>query len=321
MGADLSQEQELVEDCMHDGKVSLGLVDTLTSRRFHTLANLLLDNRIALPPGTYTIFAPSDEAFSKIDTSKLSKEQIVNIIKYHVVPQRIVCYETAEGLAGCREESGSHMLPTLFGQRNLWLSKAPDGGPRVNTSAVDRAASNLFFNDGRVRGVINGIDGVLSPCGNTTNTISEALTNRLLLKLVTDLNLAGVLTEDGAMYTVFAPPDAALQEAFFKNGKLKVKQEDAVTALKGHVVAGCFTQATLLYMLQKGGRETVELETLSGKCLTIGMQGQKVVVLGEEIVEVQKEVQHSTGVVHDVAAVLSGSKCGPAAIKKRAARK
>jgi integrase len=57
----------------------------------------------------------------------------------------------------------------------------------------------------------NGIDGVLSPCGNTTNTIAEALTNRLLLKLVVDLKLAGVLTEDGAMYTVFAPPDAALR--------------------------------------------------------------------------------------------------------------
>ena len=320
MGADLSQEQELVEDCMHDGKVSLGLVDTLTSRGFHTLTNLLLDNRIALPPGTYTVFAPSDEAFSKIDASKLSKEQVVNIIKYHVVPNRIVCFETAESLAGCREESESRMLPTLFGARHLWISKAPDGSPRVNTATVNRTASNMFFNDGRVRGVINGIDGVLSPCGNTTNTIAEALTGRLLLKLVVDLKLAGALTADGAMYTVFAPPDTALQDAFFKNGKLKVKSEEAVEALKGHVVPGCFTQATLLYMLSNG-RETVDLETLSGKCLTIGMQGKKVVVLGDKIVEVQKEVQHSTGVVHDVAAVLAGSTCGPGAIKKRAGRK
>ena len=320
MGADLSQEQELVEDCMHDGKVSLGLVDTLTSRGFHTLTNLLLDNRITLPPGTYTVFAPSDEAFSKIDTSKLSKEQVVNIIKYHVVPNRIVCFETAESLAGCREESESRMLPTLFGARHLWISKAPNGSPRVNTATVNRTVSNMFFNDGRVRGVINGIDGVLSPCGNTTNTIAEALTGRLLLKLVVDLKLADALTADGAMYTVFAPPDTALQDAFFKNGKLKVKSEEAVEALKGHVVPGCFTQATLLYMLSNG-RETVDLETLSGKCLTIGLQGKKVVVLGDKIVEVQKEVQHSTGVVHDVAAVLAGSTCGPGAIKKRAGRK
>lgn len=318
MGNELSQDHDLLNDCMVDARVNLNLPDTLLGNGYNTLATLLVKNGVDLPAGTYSVFAPTDAAFAQIKTAGLKPEQLLNIIKYHVVPSRILCKETLHTIAGEEKNSDDRALETLYTKRHLWISQS-QGQLRINTAGVVQANSNVFFNDAKkgVRGVIIGIDKVLTPCGNTTDTLEEALQNRVLLKMLRDLDLYGTLTADSSMFTLFAPPDGKLTDALLQNGKLKVPEKDAIDALKSHVVHGCFTQSTLANMLG-GAERSITIENLRGECLKFTLQNAKVVVETKAgFVGIGKEAQHANGVVHDVKEILSDVACDAKAIKKR----
>jgi len=99
--------------------------------------------------GSYTLFAPTDEAFAKLPEGTLGKllqdkEQLTEILKLHVLPSEM----TSDRIA-----SGS--FKSLQGQ-NLEIAK--DGKTvTVNGAKVQRA--DIF---GR-NGVIHAIDTVLMP--------------------------------------------------------------------------------------------------------------------------------------------------------------
>ncbi|HSB28657.1 MAG TPA: fasciclin domain-containing protein [Pyrinomonadaceae bacterium] len=106
--------------------------------------------------GPFTVFAPTDEAFSKIPSERLSellqpenKEQLVAILTYHVVSGRV----TADDVA--KLESAT----SLQGQT---LKISTKDGIRINDAKVltpDVQATN---------GVIHIIDAVLMPSAAAT---------------------------------------------------------------------------------------------------------------------------------------------------------
>lgn len=103
--------------------------------------------------GPFTIFAPTDEAFAKLPAGKLdellkpeNKEQLANILKYHVVASKVM----AADIAGKKSTE-----KTLAGV-NLDIDAAGRLG-KVEHAAIlqpDITASN---------GVIHAIDTVLIP--------------------------------------------------------------------------------------------------------------------------------------------------------------
>ncbi len=111
-----------------------GLVDTLKS------------------PGPFTVFAPTDEAFAALPEGTVetlllpeNKDQLVEILTYHVVPAKVM----AGDIAGKRAK-----VLTVQGDR---LSVNARNGVRVNGAEVVQAdieASN---------GVIHVIDAVIIP--------------------------------------------------------------------------------------------------------------------------------------------------------------
>ncbi len=102
--------------------------------------------------GPFTIFAPTDEAFSQMDQRELARlmqpahhEELLALLSYHVVAERV----TSEGVHGrvVREEAANGYRVTLDGRDGL----------RVNDELVampDITATN---------GVIQGINTVLTP--------------------------------------------------------------------------------------------------------------------------------------------------------------
>jgi uncharacterized surface protein with fasciclin (FAS1) repeats len=102
--------------------------------------------------GPFTIFAPTDEAFRRMDQREVerlmqpqNRDELLALLAYHVVPERV----TSAAMRGrvVRPETASGYRVTIDGRRGL----------RVNDQLVvmpDVSASN---------GVIHGLNTVLSP--------------------------------------------------------------------------------------------------------------------------------------------------------------
>ena len=115
-------------------------------------------------PGPFTLFAPTDEAFGRIDPAQLDalmqpdrRADLAALLSYHVVPGRITAEALAQQIAA---GGGRASLTTVQGGT---LTAAMNGttieltgmnGGKAYVTAGDMAASN---------GVIHTINGVLVP--------------------------------------------------------------------------------------------------------------------------------------------------------------
>ena len=100
-------------------------------------------------PGPFTVFAPTDAAFDKlfavVDPSKLTADQIVSILKYHVAPGRKL-----SGAVLASDEiktlNGGYLTPSVQGGA-AYVNDAKIIAPDIKTS----------------NGIIHVIDTVLLP--------------------------------------------------------------------------------------------------------------------------------------------------------------
>ena len=114
--------------------------------------------------GPFTVFAPTNDAFAKIDSKTLNsileeknKKALANILTYHVVSGKIVATDV---VAALKKGNGSVELETLNGQvltviqkeGKIWLKDI--NGNYSEITATDVMGSN---------GVIHIIDSVVMP--------------------------------------------------------------------------------------------------------------------------------------------------------------
>ena len=220
-----------------------GLTDTLTA------------------PGPYTVFAPTNDAFSALlgelgvtkDQLLANKPLLTAVLKYHVVAGQVP----------------SSAVP---------LGKAinPVGGGFFK---IDKVGASLVITDGRSRtskivqadiaasnGVIHAIDKVLLPADKTV--VQTAIANpdfSILVEAVTAAGLVDTLNAPGP-YTVFAPTNAAFASLLTELGVTKA-QLLANTALLTkvltyHVVPGLVLKADVPI--------NTPIKTVEGETLTVG---------------------------------------------------
>ena len=220
-----------------------GLTDTLTA------------------PGPYTVFAPTNDAFSALlgelgvtkDQLLANKPLLTAVLKYHVVAGQVP----------------SSAVP---------LGKAinPVGGGFFK---IDKVGTSLVITDGRNRtskivqadiaasnGVIHAIDKVLLPADK--NIVQTAIANpdfSILAEAVTAAGLVETLNAPGP-YTVFAPTNAAFASLLTELGVTKA-QLLANTALLTkvltyHVVPGLVLKVDVPI--------NTPIKTVEGETLTVG---------------------------------------------------
>jgi uncharacterized surface protein with fasciclin (FAS1) repeats len=206
--------------------VDVALADT----RFSTLTKLLTDNGLVSTlkgTGPFTVFAPTNDAFAKIDASKLTKDELVNVLKSHVISGRVLAADVKSGSA------------TSLGAVN-YLSKNSTGvfiNGNVKVTTPDVLGSN---------GVIHIIDNVIVPPSQNLVQIAQGNTN---FKELVDLVLAAdpavltaLSTASANGLTVFAPTNAAFQELYKTLPKATLLQaankKTLTDVLLYHVVAG-----------------------------------------------------------------------------------
>ena len=279
------------------------IVDVAVSAgNFTTLVAALqatgLDDTLADTSKSYTVFAPTDDAFALLgedtinallaDTDKLSK-----ILTYHVV-EGSVDAEAAIGLAGTTVNTvnGQKIALSLSGETLL-----------VNTSSVtnpDVTADN---------GIIHIVDAVLipgeenqsAPTNNIIETAQQAGNFTTLLAALEATNLTSVLSDTSAEFTVFAPTDEAFEAVGEKMLNTLLANPDVLSSiLKQHVLASKVDSVTAMSLNGKSA------ETVQGnqQAIAINSETNTLTFGGANIT--MTDINTTNGFIHVIDAVVVG---------------
>ncbi|BCX02225.1 MAG: hypothetical protein KatS3mg053_0163 [Candidatus Roseilinea sp.] len=276
------------------------IVDTaLAAGTFNTLATALQAAGLVdtlKGAGPFTVFAPTDEAFAKLDQALLesllkpeNKDQLVAILTYHVVPGTV----TAADVTKLTEAE------TVQGEK---ITIKVDGG-------------NVMINDAKVvtadvmasNGVIHVIDTVILPpsvsealaAADLKDIVDTAVAAGSFNTLATALQAAGLVDtlKGEGPFTVFAPTD----EAFAKLDKvlleslLKPENKDKLVAiLTYHVVPGKVTAADVAKL--------TEAETVQGEEITIKTDAGGVMINDAKVITA--DVATRNGIIHIIDSVI-----------------
>ncbi|MXV50649.1 fasciclin domain-containing protein [Pedobacter sp. HMF7647] len=108
--------------------------------------------------GPYTIFAPTNDAFTKLSATASTKDKLAEILKYHVVPGKYTSQDIAKAIV---KGNGSTTLTTLNGDKLIFkinanknLELSDSKGNTALVTAFDKQQSN---------GVVHAINNVLLP--------------------------------------------------------------------------------------------------------------------------------------------------------------
>ncbi len=241
-------------------------------------------------PGPFTVFAPTNAAFAKVDPKTLdsllkNKPLLQGVLKYHVVSGRALAADVVK----------QNAWATLAGQRID--VKAADGKVMIDNAIVtstDIKCSN---------GVIHVIDSVIMP--STIDIVATALQAgkfKTLCAAVEAAGLASTLQGEGP-FTVFAPTD----EAFAKlppgtvENLLKPENKGKLTALLTyHVVPGrVFSDKVVA---------SKALKTVQGQEIAISVKDGK--AMADKAMIVKTDIDASNGVIHVIDSVLMPKESG-----------
>jgi transforming growth factor-beta-induced protein len=267
-------------------------------------------------PGPFTVFAPTDEAFTKaLDAAGMTPDQLLadtatlkSILTYHViagaVPSSAVMTMDGQSVATV---NGADVKISVNGDK----VKVND----ANVTAVDIPASN---------GVIHVIDSVLLPPdfpappvtsmapANTTAASTTAAASGTIVDvasaagnfttLVAAVQAAGLVeTLSGpGPFTVFAPTDEAFTKALDALGmtadQLLADTATLKSILTYHVIAGAVPSSAVMTM------DGQSVATVNGADVKIGVDGDTVKVNDATVTAV--DIPASNGIIHVIDSVL-----------------
>jgi len=248
--------------------------------------------------GPFTVFAPTDEAFAALPEGALdslllpeNKQQLTDILLYHVVPGKVMAADVAT-LDGKKADTalkgGQISIKTDMG--SVYLNE------NVKVVITDIEASN---------GVIHVIDSVLLPPSEANaaaamDIVDTAIKDGRFTTLVAAVqaaDLVDTLKGDGP-FTVFAPTDeafAALPEGTLDNLLLPENKQQLTDILLYHVVPGKVMASDVV--------DLTSATTALGKDAAIKVEDGKV-FLNDNTQVVITDIETSNGVIHVIDSVL-----------------
>ena len=263
------------------------IVDVASSAgNFSTLVSALQDADLVSTlesAGPFTVFAPNDDAFSGVDLSGFSNEQLTEILSYHVISGS----EIASGDLEAQQAVDAVASGQLFVEA--------DGDVIVNDNATvinaDIGASN---------GVIHEIDNVLLPDAyqNVVGIVTKRYTLQTLQDAIEQAGLGGTLSDEQSSFTVFAPDNAAFEG--IDVGSLSQQQlQDILTyhVLDTEVTSSEISSGTVTTV----NGETLEIEVDSEGNVSLTDQA------GNTYSVTTVDLQGTNGVVHIIDGVLMPS--------------
>ena len=237
------------------------IVDLLdTSKKFTTLVTAVQAAGLVetlSSPGPFTVFAPTDAAFSKLPAGTVQAlladvPNLTDILKYHVVSGKVVLDEEVNGestLWTCYDYACANMaagVQNLLFEEQGFVTTLADLSVSVR---FEDSNSNVYINNSQVtttevvgsNGVIHAIDTVLQPFSLYEMMSNIQVLNNftmLLDSLPSDnefLDLLKSVSEDNDSLTVFAPIDSATEEEWLRNIQ-QYSVDEKEDFIKSHIV-------------------------------------------------------------------------------------
>lgn len=237
-------------------------------------------------PGPFTVFAPTDEAFSKLPANTVAellksenRQKLADILTYHVIPGKVQAKEVIKQ-RGAIAVNGQR-VDIRFDEEGLKVD-----GAKVSTTDI------LCDN-----GVIHVIDSVILPGKATIPEIAkDSGTFEILLAAAKAAGLADVLGSTGP-FTVFAPTDEAFEKLSKGTVEMLLKPENKsklVDILKYHVIPGRVYSERVL--------ESKALKTLQGSPASVSLKDGSPRI--EQAKILKTDIDATNGVIHVIDSVI-----------------
>jgi len=260
-----------------------------------------LDTVLADADGKFTVFAPTDAAFTQYLTDKgltaaqlLASPDLADILLYHVISGAEVNAAAATAIAGNTVEMANDDNMALS------LSGADLFANLSNISGTDVDASN---------GIIHVINTVLTPPADATvptQTIAQiagADANlTILVQALQAANLVDTLNDASGDFTVFAPTDAAFTALLTDlgiNAATLLASPDLEKILLKHVVSGSVDSVTAFTL---NGTDVPTLNP-DDETVDIEIESDRFLVDGANVTDF--DIGATNGVIHVIDAVIT----------------
>ncbi|XP_077098807.1 periostin isoform X1 [Siphateles boraxobius] len=236
--------------------------------------------------GSYTMFAPSDDAWEEFDPAlkatmvSSGNTELYNALHYHMVNKRLLTKDLKNDMT----------LKSMYNKQGLNINHYSNGVVTVNCARI------IHGNQVATNGVVHVIDRVIGVISQTIKDVIE--TNDELTTLNTVAVNSGLQNQLGepGHYTLFAPTN----EAFDK------LDSDVLERLMSDPTV---LQALLQYHLLNSAQCSEAIMagsiygTLEGSNIEIGCDGESLTVNGIKMV-LKKDIVTSNGVIHLIDQVL-----------------
>lgn len=259
------------------------------------------------PSGSYTVFAPTNDAFARLGLNEetlgvLQKPFLTSTLLYHV--------SNGDLLSGNIMAGG--MTASALGPNRRFITRGNDiyiNGSKI--LATDIAASNGTVHVIDKVMIATGVDVVQSAIALQSSSVFTSPELSFLVEAVVYADLAGALTASPGSpdFTVFAPTDQAFKDlgtalglTFNEPADIRqLPQEVVATVLLNHVLVGdSFTSELDAGTVTPLGGDPLTLGAFMNGTLTVTGAGNG----GAEANMVIPDVQTTNGVVHVIDRVL-----------------
>lgn len=268
------------------------------------LESVNLDTVLADTSQVFTVFAPTNEAFAALGEDTFAEllndsEALTRVLLNHVIIGESVDSETAISLAGT----------TITSEISVDLGVAFDGEQLTINGAVVSLADVFAEN-----GVVHVIDRVLVPPAETNDdddttangsarniveTAIEAGSFSILVEALQATELDAVLSDEEALFTVFAPTDDAFEALGAERLQNLLSYPDLLRPiLLRHVIPNAEVNAAQAFAL---AGETVDTAA-EGRSVSITVQEGELFI--DNAAVVTTDIQTSNGIIHVIDAVI-----------------
>lgn len=264
---------------------------------FSTLVQVIekagLDSTLSAA-GAYTIFAPTNAAFSELFSSlgitldDLNPEKLKGMLLYHAISGKNTSTQLASGYVPSLTKAAGSIPSSLF-------LKVDNGVMINNVATVTQANINAEKN-----GIIHKINKVL-----LEPTLADLVANNPNFSLLFEAAVkVGLNTElqNGNSITLFAPTNAAMQAALAANGFATVN--DVPTAVLTNILQ---THALGKKLAAADITATSTQTTINAKTLTITKTGTEITIDSQNTVGSKvttADIGGTNGIIHIIDKVL-----------------
>ncbi|XP_034461792.1 periostin-like isoform X1 [Hippoglossus hippoglossus] len=262
---------------------TLGLVKATTTQQYADISKLREEIE---GQGSFTLFAPSNEAWDLLDPSVRSalvsnvNIELYNALHYHMVNRRLLTKGMKDGMT----------VNSMYHDLGLHINHYSNGVVTVNCARI------IHGNQVATNGVVHVIDRVISAVGSTIKDVLDVDDD------LSSFNAAALASgmmdklDQPGQFTLFAPTNAAFDKLNAGYLERIMGNKDVIAALVNY---------HLLKTVQCSEAITAGsvYETVEGSSIEIGCDGDSLTVNGIKMV-LKKDIVTTNGVIHLIDQVL-----------------